>query len=300
MMKYLDSFFEDKSRAYITTLCIFFLFVLGFFDQLNGYETSFSIFYVLPIAVGAWYASQNSGHVISVVAAIIWLFVDRISGHKYSDVSISYWNAMVVLGYFLLISHLTSAVKSKYEIEKALARTDSLTGVLNMRVFNDIAEAFFRMMTRSKCSICICYIDIDNFKTLNDSHGHAEGDSVLRTIAATLKSFVRKSDSVGRLGGDEFAILLYNTDLSGAETFSRRILERLQLETGGARSKIGFSIGVAVFRVPPASSEEAIRFADTLMYRAKRSGGNQIVSGLYSQPDDIPTTLAMKQDTTTS
>jgi diguanylate cyclase (GGDEF)-like protein len=274
--------------------------VLGILDQLNGYETSFSIFYILPISIGAWYAERNSGYILSYFSAVVWLVADYTSGHTYSHISILYWNAIVRIGYFLLISHLTSTVKCNYEIEKELARTDSLTGVMNLRVFKEISDAIFKVMGRSKCSISICYIDVDNFKNLNDTYGHDEGDYVLRTISSTLKSSVRKSDTVSRLGGDEFAILLYDTDLSGAKTFANRILERLHSDTNNTKSKVGFSIGVAIFRVSPSSSQEAIKFADALMYRAKKSGGNQIVYGFFTQPDDIPSAPSVEQDTRTS
>jgi len=287
MLKYLNSFFEHKSSVLIFNLCLIFICVLGILDQLNGYEMSFSIFYVLPICMGSWYANRRTGFILCCISAFIWIIVDYTSGHKYSNQFISYWNGLVRGGYFLLISHLTSTVKYNYNIEKELARTDSLTGVMNLRIFKEISESLFNVISRSKCSISICYIDIDNFKNINDTYGHDEGDHVLQTIASTLKASVRKSDSVCRLGGDEFAILLYDTNLSGAKIFTNRILDRLNEVTKDTKSKIGFSIGVAIFNVSPSSSQEAIKFADTLMYRAKKSGGNQIVYGVFAKPEDI-------------
>jgi diguanylate cyclase (GGDEF)-like protein len=101
-------------------------------------------------------------------------------------------------------------------------------------------------------------------------------------IAATLKSSVRKSDLVGRLGGDEFSVLLYDTDLQGAKIVADRMLEQLRVKTKISKSPIGFSIGVAVFGASPSSAQEAIKCADTLMYRAKKTGKNKIIYEVYS------------------
>jgi diguanylate cyclase (GGDEF)-like protein len=300
MLKYLDSFFEYKSNVYITSLCLIFICVLGILDQLNGYEMSFSIFYILPISIGSWYAERKSGFILCYFSAVISLVVDYTSRHMYSDQSILYWNALIRACYFVLISHLTSTVKYNYAIEKELARIDSLTGVMNLRAFKEISDALFKVASRSKCAISICYIDVDDFKVLNDTYGHDEGDRALCTIANTLKNYVRKSDSIGRLGGDEFAILLYDTNMAGAKMFTDRILKQLNVETKYYKSPIGFSIGVSFFSVTPSSSHEAIKFADTLMYRAKKSGGNQIVYGDFAQSDEIPDSLVPEQDVGTS
>ena len=88
MLKYLDSFFEYKSNVYITSLCLIFICVLGILDQLNGYEMSFSIFYILPISIVSWYAERKSGFILCYFSAVISLVVDYTSGHSYSDQSI--------------------------------------------------------------------------------------------------------------------------------------------------------------------------------------------------------------------
>lgn len=287
MLKAINTFFENKSSVYITCICLFVICALGIIDHLTGYEISFSIFYIFPITIGAWYADRRSGYILCYFSAVVWYVVDYSSGHRFSNPLIPYWNAFVRAGFFVIISYLVSLVKYNYEIEKELARTDSLTGVMNLRVFSEISEALFKVAGRSKCSISICYIDVDNFKYLNDTFGHDEGDRVLIAVATTLKLAVRKSDLVGRLGGDEFAVLLYDTDLSGAKTFTNRILDRLHIGTSDTKSKIGFSIGVAIFSTSPSSTQEAIKFADTLMYRAKRLGGNQIVYGDLKKSDDV-------------
>jgi len=119
-------------------------------------------------------------------------------------------------------------------------------------------------------------VDLDNFKKVNDSLGHAVGDELLVEVAATLKTNLRDSDLVGRLGGDEFAVLLPETDANAA----RSVLEKLRLllldKMDAYGADITFSIGAATFLDLPESLETMIRFADETMYSIKGHGKNGV------------------------
>jgi diguanylate cyclase (GGDEF)-like protein/PAS domain S-box-containing protein len=174
------------------------------------------------------------------------------------------------------------------ELERQ-ARTDPLTGLLNRRAFVEEMRIRLGAARRTARSAALVYVDVDNFKPVNDVHGHAMGDAVLRRIADRLRRSVRASDLVARLGGDEFAVWLDEADADGARQKGRELLKMKAdfAEFSGAPDRpIGFSIGIAV--VDPAAAEsvdELIERADAAMYGAKHGGkGRAVVSGTAGRP----------------
>jgi diguanylate cyclase (GGDEF)-like protein len=134
--------------------------------------------------------------------------------------------------------------------------------------------------------LVLAYIDIDNFKAVNDSRGHAEGDRILRSVAATLTESVRSTDLVGRLGGDEFALLLPETAEAGAEAVLAKVRAHLEGAAAGGSWPIGFSIGAAAFAVSPPDLEAAIGLADSLMLSVKREGKGETLVRSFA-PEEI-------------
>lgn len=160
------------------------------------------------------------------------------------------------------------------------ANTDPLTGMLNRRGLEQFAEHQFSAMERRRRSLII--FDIDNFKSINDSYGHHEGDAVLTQVASLVRENTRQSDAAARLGGEEFVILLADTD--GGDAYA--LAERLRSQIARTRFGIGVlsnrtvtaSFGVIEFRAGEGL-DEAIRRADEMMYAAKRSGKNKTLVG---------------------
>jgi len=167
-------------------------------------------------------------------------------------------------------------------MEQKTAQTDGLTALLNGRAFRQGAQNLFDLCRRIGRSASLAYIDLDNFKAVNDSLGHTEGDLVLKVVGATLAQCVRSTDLVGRLGGDEFAVVLPDTNLSQAHTVMRKIHQKLTEEVGFRNWPIGFSIGVAILSKPATNADEAIKFADNLMYDIKKMGKNSIACKEFS------------------
>jgi diguanylate cyclase (GGDEF)-like protein len=116
------------------------------------------------------------------------------------------------------------------------------------------------------------YLDLDDFKKVNDTLGHAAGDDVLLLVADTLRQNTRSVDFVARLGGDEFAVILPGTDHEGAAQLFARIRTALQDAARRRRVPVGFSVGIVTYRAPPASVQDMVTTADDLMYQAKRDG----------------------------
>ncbi|WP_052452391.1 GGDEF domain-containing protein [Noviherbaspirillum autotrophicum] len=175
--------------------------------------------------------------------------------------------------------------KRNMELEVALQRIsdmairDELTGVYNRRYLMErIAEEAQRCL-RNGSVFCICMVDIDLFKQINDTYGHPAGDAVLRSVAATVAGSMRQTDFFGRIGGEEFVMVLTDTLSEGAlitAERTRKKVERLTFPDIGAELRVTISIGIAehVRRTEPAAT---FKKADDALYRAKESGRNRCV-----------------------
>jgi len=126
----------------------------------------------------------------------------------------------------------------------------------------------------------IAYMDCDNFKLVNDRFGHIQGDALLCGLVETIQENARPSDTVARLGGDEFAILLPQADSAHAGEIAKRLQQKIQLLMNGNNWPATVSLGVATFRKPPVSPEEALSACDALMYQAKGAGKGKVVLGV--------------------
>ncbi len=160
-----------------------------------------------------------------------------------------------------------------------MASHDPLTQVLNARAYYAACEQQIAQSARSQQPFSVLFVDLDHFKAINDTHGHAAGDEVLRVVARTLGAHLRRSDLLGRIGGEEFSILLPDTALAGALQVAenlRQAVQQSQPEVGGQTLSITASIGVAS-RSPGAQSMHALQQrADQAMYEAKKAGRNRV------------------------
>jgi diguanylate cyclase (GGDEF)-like protein len=162
------------------------------------------------------------------------------------------------------------------EKERALSRLDPLTGLANRRAFYEILEAEKQRCSRYQRPFSLAYIDLDNFKRVNDTRGHSVGDFVLTTVADLIRSNMRATDTVARLGGDEFAILLPETDPNGTKQVLTKLHQRLNSELQNAGLDVSLSVGAATFLNSPESVDDIVRTADELMYAVKAHGKNDL------------------------
>lgn len=275
MLNALKSFLDGRSPALVIALGLALVALIGTMDQLTGSEVSLKVFYLLPIVFVTWYARQWAGYFFCVLCAMVSVLIDY-AGHSYNSALIPVLNLAGRLGFYLLSSYVLGRLKTSLNNEKALARTDGLTGLLNARAFTDLSRHLIELAARYNHPAVLAYIDIDDFKAVNDTLGHSEGDRVLETVANTLTRCVRATDVVGRLGGDEFAVFLPETDYAGAQQLFGKIREELPRDSAGGGRQVGFSIGVAVFSRVPSTIDEALKIADQLMYRVKKAGKNNM------------------------
>ncbi|WP_313952903.1 GGDEF domain-containing protein [Accumulibacter sp.] len=257
--------------------------IVGACDLATGYELSLSIFYTIPVGVGTWYVGRRFGFLVCIVSAISWLTVEYAADHQFSHPAIPFWNATVRLGYFVIIAYLLDRLRGALNLQEILAQEDGLTGLLNARTFRHRCDAIFMLANRHGRPLALGYLDLDGFKGVNDSHGHAVGDEVLKAVASALSKRLRGSDLGSRLGGDEFAVLLPETDLAGAQAFFTELHESLVKLASANGWPVGFSIGVALFHCAMANPDDALRYADKLMYKVKNSGKNNILFEEYAR-----------------
>jgi len=157
------------------------------------------------------------------------------------------------------------------------AATDSLTGLANRRAL--VAELESEITRQRRCGgvFSLAVLDLDGFKALNDSKGHASGDEALKLAADILRSCTRASDSVGRLGGDEFAVIMPNTQDVDCSLMFHELCRTIAERMGTAGFELTASIGCKTFRAPPESPSCALQLADKIMYDAKAGGKNRAV-----------------------
>lgn len=166
----------------------------------------------------------------------------------------------------------------KKEAEKRIvwmAEHDPLTDLCNRRKFIEEFEKSLRMAIRYHHHNTLLYLDLDQFKDINDTSGHRAGDELLILVARALKRVTRFTDLVARLGGDEFAILIPESDAAGAISLAKKIIHELstiQLEYGAVHHKVSTSVGIVHFPLQDASIHELMGFADLAMYQAKAVG----------------------------
>lgn len=170
-------------------------------------------------------------------------------------------------------------VTAQRELESRLqlmAHADPLTGLANRSLFYDRLERALSLAQRHTGHIALIYIDLDDFKQVNDTQGHEAGDIVLRTVAMRLRRLIRDSDTVARIGGDEFVILLLDVpDRDAALVVAHKAEEavRMSIEVRPAQfAHIGASIGVSLSPQHGSSAEALLRAADAAMYRVKHAG----------------------------
>ena len=167
-----------------------------------------------------------------------------------------------------------------YERVENLAATDGLTGLFNRRYLEGALERELARAERGSSSLALLLLDIDHFKSFNDTYGHMMGDLVLKKVATTLQRGLRQADVLARFGGEEFVVLLPQVGERGAMESAERIraaLESSSIHPGGLRKRVTVSIGLAMFRDHADSSESLLRVADEAMYRAKDAGRNRVV-----------------------
>ncbi|MBN2386957.1 MAG: GGDEF domain-containing protein [Anaerolineales bacterium] len=274
-------YLENQSRTRLVGLSALLTALLGTIDYLTGYEMSFSFFYLIPVAIVSWGVDRRAGLVVSAFSAALWATANFLAGEVYPNTFAAVWNTLMLMVFFIIISLLLHALRRAIDEERSLARTDPLTGALNRRAFYELVNSQILFVKPGPPSCTLVYIDLDNFKPINDEFGHAVGDIVLTAVVHALAGELRGEDALARLGGDEFILLLMETDRIALEAAITGLQQALHKAMQAQDWKITFSIGVMTFLQPPGSVSQMISLADQLMYRVKVSTKNAVAYATF-------------------
>ena len=274
----------DPKGLKILALGVVGVLLVGWLDLWSGNELRIFPLYYAPIAWVAWRVSRELGVLLALMSSSLWICAMWLGNPPWSI--FMYISNGVMQGFsFVLIALLVGHLAHHIEIERKLSRQDSLTDLHNARSFHEMAELLLAGARRSSRPLTLAYLDLDNFKQVNDHHGHMEGDRALIEVARVLRQELRESDVAARLGGDEFAVLLPDTGESAAEVALERLRRHIVAAMRARNWPITTSMGAVAFHSAPASVAEAVHRADELMYRVKAIGKDRLmVESVFDTP----------------
>lgn len=266
----------QRSTTFLITLGFLLVVLQSVINYLAGPDFSIALFYLLPVSLVAWLVGRRAAILISLAGAAGHFLTEHSLGHFDGRPSILYFNAIAWLGGFLFVTYFVSALRRSHDHERELARTDDLTGMINRRSFFEASQQEINRARRNKHPFTVAYMDVDDFKLINDRYGHSIGDMVLKNVAQTIKSNIREIDVLARLGGDEFVILMPETDEEAAQTVVARVHGNVMEKVREYGWPITFSIGVVTWTTAPRTVDVMLKQADDAMYGVKNSGKNQV------------------------
>ncbi|MFN2572750.1 MAG: GGDEF domain-containing protein [Gemmatimonadales bacterium] len=234
------------------------------------------ILYVVPVLLVTWTDGLLWGIVFGLASIAMR---EAIALHQMpTDTPLS-WRIGNGAAYVAVVAIAMAGLQRLRRSQAELARLviqDQLTNVLNARAFADRLSQELDRNRRYPRPLTLMYMDLDNFKVINDTHGHQTGDAVLRLVADAMRTSVRQADVVGRLGGDEFAVLMPETDAQLADAAAKRLVAGLRNVFQGTPN-VTASIGVVSCNATDASTDDLLRRADQAMYDAKKQGKDRVV-----------------------
>jgi diguanylate cyclase (GGDEF)-like protein len=284
---YLRNLLKPNNEIAFGLSILFFLMIpgIGFVDYLTGPAITFGLIYLIPVSAIAWLNTRPAIVRASILTATTWISVDYLSGRFSLNILAYTWNFFSRFVLLLIVASLLSILKQELLKTQELSRRDPLTNALNNRGLRDVAEREIYRSSRSGQALTIAFLDVDNFKNINDTLGHSTGDVVLETIVESIYLNIRKSDVVARIGGDEFVILLPNTGKAAARMAVYKI-HKILLDIAAKHNwSITFSFGVMTSIKTPPTLEVMIGLADKLLYSVKTSSKNNVAFSVY--PDDF-------------
>lgn len=266
-----------RERVFLLVGASVWIGLTGVLDYSTGVEIRIFPLYFVPICLVGW----RLGFVLTLftawLSATVWLVSNYQAGMQYSSHLVWVVNTTMQAVSFSVVGALMVSSRRAYRLAEARSRVDALTGLLNGAAFGEQADRLAALCLRHERPLTITYIDIDNFKLVNDGSGHAEGDRVLSELGATLRETARETDLVARLGGDEFALALAETDEAGAQIVLTRLRAALARVFAGRPYQVTLSIGATVSTGRHAPAAQLLRRADALLYQAKAQGKDRFV-----------------------
>ena len=268
--------FENRSPLFWTITGFAVVGSLGILDYATGNELTLSLVYLIPIVLVTWGIDRKNGLFMSFLSGMTLLGAETAAGQTHSHPIFYILNTLVRILFYVVVVYLVAELQKSRREEQLAARTDFITGAVNARYFNELLQMEISRIRRYPHPITLVYVDVDNFKLVNDLFGHKIGDEVLRSIVSELKSQLRITDTVARLGGDEFVMLLPSTRQPEARVVVSKVYAHLIEKMRQRNWPVTFSMGVVTCEFSPYSAEQLVNMADELMYEVKNSTKNDI------------------------
>lgn len=279
-MKIIFDYLDNKPNWLLLTVGIMLIGILGIIDFITA-DYSLTLFYLVPVFLGAWFVNKKAGLAMSLLSGLAIVAARGLPHlYTYDPFTMRIWNTSMEVLFLVIMSYMFSMLKREFEVEKALARRDQLTQAANRHSFQELAEYEIKQSRRHQRVLSVAYIDLDNFKYVNDSMGHHAGDDLLVKVVQTLEKNVRSTDVVARLGGDEFCVLFPGTAADVITGLLEKLQKRLLATMAANAWPVTFSIGSITYNRPPDSADAMLREVDTMMYAAKADGKNMITHAL--------------------
>ena len=266
-----NSFLAQRSPVTVVSVALVIIVAIGVTDYYIGQNFSSALFYVIPVLGVAWYVGLRWGLAISFLSGAglmltDWLF--RADRHPF----IAFWNAVFPFVFFILLVLLISTLKDALARELETSRVDPLIGLYNRRYFDELAGVEIERARRYDHPLSLAFIDVDNFKAVNDTLGHKKGDELLTALAGVFKRDLRSSDQVARFGGDEFVIMLPEAGGTDAARAMSKVKRDVAVTAEGNGWPVTLSMGLVTYKGPPPALDEIVKEADALMYSVKDGG----------------------------
>jgi diguanylate cyclase (GGDEF)-like protein len=267
----------SKEKIILKIIAISSVFLIGYLHYIAGPLFEFHLFFFIPIIIASWFTSQFFSYLILLLVIVSWTIGDYLIVKGTVNLMSFAFNALMHALIIIYLNYLLGYIRQLLIKESQLAREDSLTKIPNRRGFYEYGETAFSTADRHQLPIASIFIDLDDFKSINDTYGHKTGDQLLYETAQVIKDSIRKTDVAGRLGGDEFCIILLNVDSKQAKDFSESLRNKLNEKMQQQGWKTTFSMGIVSYGSAPKNFHHVIQRADNLMYQVKRNGRNGFI-----------------------
>lgn len=275
-MKTIFHALDSKTPEKIWLISIFTILILCFIYSLFGHIVEIEPLFILPVIIASWYGSSRSGVFLGILITVL-LVAERhfLFGVEVNSELLFYYVVPYVFSYSF-VSIVITNFRDVHRVESDAADKDYLTGLLNLRGFYiELASELVRS-NRYRHTFSLAYIDLDEFKYVNDNFGHNVGDRLLVVVSQCLSSNLRAVDRAARVGGDEFVCLLPETKSADAKQALSNVINALRKQMEINNWPVTFSIGLVTFEEVPDNVKEVVKVADELMYSVKNNDKNDI------------------------
>ena len=286
---------RSRKRGLVRTLALLLIIaVIAAIDYATGMAVVISALYYIPIIAAGWFLRPERAVTVALVATLAWLAADVAWRGSDETQTIRTWNAFAGVLTLAAVTFLVQRARREHEAllaanrqldlalarETETARTDALTGMPNARALSETLNRELARSRRSGTPLSLLYIDLDDFKEVNDRYSHAAGDELLGRVGAALGSVLREGDIAARIGGDEFVVLLTGSSAESAKAVASRIVANVAAEAERyPDAPVGASVGVVHYaRSFPAGAGEMLSRGDAVMYEAKHGGKGRVAA----------------------